>query len=320
MMLSAKPIRVVRLDTMEQTELSSAPDTVLCLGNFDGVHIVHRKLMEQAVQLKQEKYPNAAAGVFCFEEPSTDFLSERPAKHLSTLQQKLRIFREMGMEYAFLAHFPSIQHASPQKFLQKILQKTCHCRAVVCGFNYRFGQYGAGTPELLQQQFGEDAHVQPPLLQGGQAVSSTRIRCLLEQGEAEQATALLGRPYSMTAEVVHGKSLGRKMGIPTINQGLPEKMLVPLHGVYITTCLIDGKHYESITNVGNHPTVDNHAAVNMETFLLDFSGDLYAKQVEVFFLKHLRMELRFANTDALTAQINRDIALARAYFGKEHRP
>lgn len=320
MMSLSDAVRILRLDTMEQTDLPQELDSVLCLGNFDGVHIAHRTLAQKTVRLRQEKYPNAVSGVFCFEEPSTDFLSHTPAKHLSTLPQKLRIFRELGLEYAFLAHFPSIQNASPQAFLQEVLQKACHCRAVVCGFNYRFGQYGAGTPELLLQQFGADAYVEPPLLQDGQAVSSTRIRCLLEQGEAEQAAALLGRPYSMTAEVVHGKSLGRKMGIPTINQELPEKMLVPLRGVYITSCRIDGKRYESITNIGNHPTVDSHAKVNMETFLLDFSGDLYAKQVELFFLKYLRTELRFANTDALTAQIKEDIQRAKAYFDKGGTP
>ncbi len=316
MMSLSASIRILRLDTMEQTTVPPTFETVLCLGNFDGVHIAHRQLMKKTVLLKKEKYPHAVSGVFCFEEPSTDFLSELPAKHLSTLSQKLRFFREMGIEYAFLADFPSIQNASPQVFLQEILLKACRCRAVVCGFNYRFGQYGAGTPEQLLRQFGDDAYIQPPLLKDGQTVSSTRIRCLLEQGDAEQAAALLGRPYSMTAEVIHGKALGRTMGIPTVNQELPEKMLVPLHGVYITSCLIDGKRYESITDLGNHPTVDNRATVNMETFLLDFSGDLYAKRVEVCFLKYLRPELRFADTAALTAQINRDIATAKAYFGK----
>ncbi len=312
----SKPVRILRLDTMEQAEAPLGADAVLCLGNFDGVHLAHQRLMEEAVLLKKRKFQNAVLGVFCFEEPSTDFLSKTPAKHLSSLPQKLRIFREMGMEYAFLASFPSIQNLSPQAFIQEILLEICHCCAVVCGFNYRFGQYGAGTPELLTNQFGDAAFIQSPLLKDDATISSTRIRGLLEQGKAEQASSLLGRPYSMTAEVVHGKSLGRKMGIPTINQELPEKMLVPMHGVYITSCLIDGKCYESITNLGTHPTVDSNAPVNMETFLLNFSGDLYAKNVEVFFLKYLRPEIQFESTEALTEQINKDIKVAKEFFGK----
>lgn len=316
MMKEALPVRILCLDTMEQVQIPLGADAVLCLGNFDGVHLAHQRLMEEAKMMRKKKHPNAVLGVFCFEVPSTDFLSTAPAKHLSSLSQKLNIFRELGMEYAFLAHFPSVQNLSPENFIQTILLDICRCCAVVCGFNYRFGQYGAGTPALLTSQFGDAAYIQAPLLKDGATISSTRIRALLEQGEAEQASALLGRPYSMTAEIVHGKSLGRKMGIPTINQNLPEKMLVPLHGVYITSCLIDGKRYEGITNVGTHPTVDNKAPVNIETFLLNFSGDLYKKDAEIFFLKYLRPEIQFDSTDALTAQINKDIQLAREYFGK----
>lgn len=299
-------LQCIRLSTRETHSIP--PKTVLCLGNFDGVHLGHRALLRRAVEIRQDKHPDAATAVFCFRSPSTDTLS--PTPHLSTLDQKLDLFAQNGIEYAILGDFPSMRELKPEEFITVVLGEECHAVAVVCGFNYRFGKGGKGTPATLGEKI-DDVAVVSEYKALGDTVSSTRIRRLLLDGNAHEAAALLARPYSIESEIVHGKALGQKMGIPTINQSIPSPMLVPRHGVYITDCEIDGMHYRGISNVGVHPTVDDGAAVNCETHLLDCNADLYGRLCRVSFLEFLRPEKKFESIDALKEQIARDIGAAR---------
>ena len=286
--------------------------TVLCLGNFDGVHLAHRALLRLADDVRGTKAPDAALAVFCFSRPSSDYLfADRAPSHLSTLSQKLEYFREEGIEYAFLADFPSIRDLSKEKFVDQILKVDCHCIGAVCGFNYRFGKNGAGRASELSSLLDAPVWIQDEITVGGQTVSSTRIRGLLEAGAIEEANTLLTRPYGFEAEVVHGKALGKQWNTPTVNQYVPDGMLIPRHGVYVTENEVDGIRYRGVTNVGVHPTVDQNAAVNCETYLLDFSGNLYGKKTKISFLKFLRPEQKFETADALKAQIYADIEAAR---------
>ena len=294
--------------------VSPPPASVVCLGNFDGVHLAHRALMQEALRLRKKSFPDAVCGVFCFSNPSSDYLSSAQPAHLSTLEQKAEIFAKIGMEYLFLAHFPDVQALTPAVFVKEILQNECHCVAAVCGFNYRFGKSGGGTPETLQKLLDAPVSVQNEICLNGKTVSSTEIRRLLTNGQAEDAATLLTRPYSFTAEVVHGKSLGHTIGVPTVNQYFPQKMLIPRHGVYITDCKIDGKIYRGVSNVGVHPTVDNDARVNCDTHLLDLSQDLYGKRIQICFLKFLRPEKKFDSLDALCKQLQADIRAAKSYL------
>ena len=297
----------------DRTPSAFPRDCIICLGNFDGVHLGHRALFEAAKALRARRGDAVACAVLCFRAPSSDFLSADPTPHLSTIEQKLELFRDAGMEYAFLIDFPEIQSLSPAEFATEILRDACHASAAVCGFNYRFGKGGVGTPEVLKSVLGIEVVVQSEITDGGETVSSTRIRRLLSEGNAAEAARLLTRPYAIRAEVVHGKSLGKVWGIPTVNQNFPPKMLIPRHGVYITECEIDGKRYRAISNVGEHPTVDHGAAVNCETYILDFCEDIYGKTVTVSFLGFLRPEQKFESADALKEQIRRDIQAARQY-------
>ena len=303
-------ITCISLAEMQPCALPSK--TVLCLGNFDGVHLAHRALLRLAADLQKKEAPEASLAVFCFSKPSSDYLfADRAPAHLSTLSQKLSYFREEGIDYALLADFPSVRNCSKQVFAEQILKVECHCVGAVCGFNYRFGQGGSGQASELAELLGAPVWVQDEITAQGQAVSSTRIRGLLEKGLVEDANALLTRPYGFSAEIVHGKSLGKQWNTPTLNQFFPEGLLIPRHGVYVTENEIDGVCYRGVTNVGVHPTVDANAAVNCETFLLDFSGDLYGKTTKISFLKFLRPEQKFENPDALRAQIYADIEAAR---------
>ena len=304
-------VSCVSLSTMTESPPPAA--SVLCLGNFDGVHLAHRSLLEKAKKLRSRLSADTACGVFCFSASPAEYLTQNPPAYLCTHAQKLELFRACGMDYAFVVDFPAVRNMSPADFIQKILKEQCNCVGAVCGFNFRFGKQGAGTAELLKQALSAPVEIQDAVLQDGEPISSTRIRKCLLEGNVKAATALLGRPYSFSAPVIHGKHLGHRLGAPTINQRIPDKMLIPAHGVYITDCEIDGRRFRGITNVGVRPTVERDAQVNCETYLLDFEGDLYEKEILVAFLERVRPERQFSSQEELQAQIHRDIEAARNY-------
>ncbi len=303
-------LECVSLQTAKATKISEA--NVICLGNFDGVHAAHRALLRQAVSLRDTRFSIALCGVFCFREPSSDFLSSDPPRHLCTLDQKLERFANEGLDFAVLADFKPLQALSPRSFAQDVLKRDCACVAAVCGYNYRFGQYGSGTAQNLEAFLNAPVLVQDAVCDGGAPISSTRIRALLSQGNVKEAARLLTLPYAVTATVVHGKQLGRRIGAPTVNQCFPDKMQIPRHGVYLTQVHINGAVYKGITNVGVHPTVDDTPVPNCETHLLDFNGDLYDQSMTVEFLDFIRPERQFDSVEALQQQIQADIATARA--------
>ena len=285
--------------------------SVLCLGNFDGVHLAHQELLNSALHLRKTHFPKAACAVFCFEEPSSDYLLPHPPAHLSTLRQKMQYFAKLGIEYLFVADFEAMRNLTPSEFANNILKKQCNCVAAVCGFNYRFGKHGSGTADQLQQLLNTPAFVQPEITSEGKTVSSTEIRALLSDGQVDRAAQLLTRPYCFEAEVVHGKSLGHTIGVPTINQFFPPKALIPKHGVYVTDCEIDGKIYRGVSNVGIHPTVDHDARVNCETHLLGISQNLYGRTIKISFLYFLRPEQKFTSLEELCNQLQADIQAAK---------
>ena len=309
------------LSTVPFRELSASdiPNTVLALGNFDGVHIGHRELLRETVQKATEL--GAFPGVWLFRSPPTDFLKDPPPPHLSTLADKLGIFRGLGIRYAFIEDFEAVGSFSPEAFAKDILQIGCHARHAVCGFNYSFGYRGSGTPACLMELFDGAVSEIPPVTKDGYPVSSTRIRALLIEGEVEKAGELLGRPYSFTAPVLHGKALGRTMGFPTINQNFPPRAVIPKSGIYAVTVRIP-EEGEMITrygvaNVGSRPTVETTNSINCETYILDFDGDLYGKEVETAFAVRLRDERKMSGIGELRLTIQNDADTARRVFGLE---
>ena len=303
-------VKYIPLQTEQSSKISEA--NILCLGNFDGVHYAHRTLLQKAKELRSADLTHAQCGVFCFDEPSADFLSSNPPKHLTTLEQKLKYFADEGMDFAFVADFKALQDLSPQKFISDILIAQCACKAAVCGYNYRFGKGGVGTHRDLQALLSPGPVITvPPIYKSGAAVSSTRIRELLSLGRVKDANELLTVPFSITAPVEHGKGLGHRLGAPTFNQTPPNKILIPARGVYLTRSIIDEKSYYGLTNIGTHPTVDSNAQLNLETHLLNFEGDLYQQQITVEFLDYIRPEICFESTADLQKQIQQDIQAVR---------
>ncbi|MBQ7172719.1 MAG: riboflavin biosynthesis protein RibF [Clostridia bacterium] len=289
--------------------------SILCLGNFDGVHLGHRSLFAAAKEIQKSFDSHIPCGVFCFRGLTSDLLLKTPPGHLDSEEDRMRKFADCGMEFVIFADFARIRDLSPVDFLQSILIDTCHATALVCGENYRFGKSGMGRPELLKSDTSLIVKILPEFALDGDVVSSTRIRKLLEQdGNAKEATRLLGEPYALTSPVEHGKGLGHKLGVPTLNQFFPAHALIPRHGVYITTVLVDGTIYPAVSNVGVRPSVEKTSQVNCETNLLSYCGSLYEKTVSTRFLEWIRPEEAFESEKALQKAISEDLERAKAYF------
>lgn len=304
-------LECISLTTFQPISISGA--NVICLGNFDGVHLGHRTLLREAQKMRDAHFKDASCGVFCFRTLPTVAFPKQSAARLSGIEEKLHAFAEEGMEFAILAEFDELRNLSHEDFANQILKKVCNCVAAVCGFNYHYGYRGCGNTETLRAAFGSALLVVDEVRFDGETVSSSRIRALLSEGDVKAAANLLTHPYRLTAPVLHGKALGRRLGAPTVNQAFPRGMQIPRHGVYVTSCTVDGKTYRGVSNVGVRPTVDSDATPNCETYLLDFEGELYGKDLTVSFLHFLRPEERFENTEALRAQIAADIHAARTF-------
>lgn len=282
------------------------------LGFFDGVHLGHAALLRAACE--EASAHGALPAVWTF--PDSPFPGR--GKQLTTLSEKLSLFAAHGIRYAFLYAFDEVRALSPEQFVDEILIGQCHVSACVCGYNFRFGHGAVGTPELLDKLLAERAcslRMISEVCVDGQPVSATRIRSLLTAGDTLAAAKCLGRPYSVSLPVVHGKALGRTIGIPTINQNPTEKMQIPAEGIYASTVTIDGKAYPAVTNIGCRPSVteDSHIP-NIETHIIGYSGWLYDEQVTVSFRERLRDETRFSSLDALKAQIHEDIRASESSF------
>ena len=283
-------------------------DTVVALGYFDGVHRGHMALLQETVRLARAL--GARPAVFTF---SDGFKDKAP---LTDPGERLRLFEAAGIEVAFLVDFAAVRPLSPEEFVKNCLQFLCRAKSAVCGFNFRFGKGAVGTAEDLLALFPEAAVV-PAVYEGGEVISSTRVRRLLGEGRVEDAALLLGRPYTVTGEVLHGKELGAILGFPTAN--MKPKTLLPASAVYATAVKIDGKCFPAITDVGTRPTVEGQGELRMETHLPDFSGDLYGRSLSVAFLRRLREEKRFSSLEELKTQLEQDAASLRTLYATSRK-
>lgn len=306
---------IIHLKTMR--EVLPPPFSVVCLGNFDGVHVGHMALIREAVRQKsalEKAYDGIASGACFFRTPPSDYILSTPIPQLTTFEQKLKLFAECSLDYAFVIDFCEIGGLSPEDFVSKVLKQELHCVFAVCGFNFHFGKNAAGNADILGTLMNGALSVIDPIHVDGNIVSSSAIRQMVSEGNLHLIPPLLGRPYCIEAEVLHGKALGRTIGIPTINQYFPGNLAIPKLGIYITQTTINGIDFPSVTNVGIRPSVDDGTRVNCETHILDFAGDLYGQQAKVQFIKRLRDEIRFESIDALKEQIRQDIAATQAYY------
>ena len=288
------------------------PECALALGLFDGVHIAHRDLILRAKE-------NAARlglpfGIFTF---ASDTGIKGGSPRLYSDDDKLDLFERIGADLVIVSDFKSIRDMSAECFVKDVLIRDCGCRFAVAGFNFRFGKFAAaGAEELceLMSGHGYGTQIVDELKYGDDAVSTTLIRAHIADGRIEKANVLLGSPYFIKGKVEHGNRVGRSLGFPTVNLPLDDERAALRRGVYRSAVVINGKIYSSVTNIGICPTFDERRA-HAETYILDFTGEIYGDEITVYLLGYLRDEVRFSTPEALIEQINKDKEKAKKENG-----
>ena len=283
--------------------------SIIALGFFDAVHLGHQKVIGECVRIAKEK--NLQSMVFTFSDNPATFFG-KDEKLICSYPERLDRISMLGADIVLRApcdkNFFSM---SPSEFLMRL--KELNVVDIVCGFDYTFGEKGRGNVDTLNDfcdKNGIYLKVISKIESFGDKISSTNIRKYIERGEIEKANFLLGRNYCLSGVVIKGRGDGKKSLFPTINIDYPENKQIPKLGVYVTKTTIDGKEYSCVTNVGAHPTFNDYRE-NVETYVIDFDGDLYGKNICIEFVKKLRDITKFKSTDALKRQIEKDVKVAR---------
>jgi len=292
--------------------------TVLTLGVFDGLHLGHQLVMRTVVE--RARALDAVPTVITFDpHPRAVLHPESAPPLLQTLDQKVEGFGVLGIEQtivvAFTKEFSLIR---AEDFLRDVVKERLQAKEVYLGRGFAFGHNREGNIELLRRvsaDLGFFADEVPEVRLREQRVSSSRIRKLLLQGEVNLARRMLGRPYGVEGRIEHGSERGHLLGFPTANLH-PRNRVIPRNGVYVTGTLIDGQWRRSVTNIGVRPTFGAETEPSVETYVMNWAGDLYGDVLRVRFLHRLRDEKRFGSVEELKTQINEDVSRAQAFFDK----
>ena len=289
--------------------------TIYALGFFDGVHIGHGALLNSCRELAREAGWNCGVVTFS-SHPDTLVLGQTP-RLINTPADRERLLREgYGVDTVVTLPFDRRMRDMSWKDFLDLLRREYNAAGFVCGEDFRFGAGGVGNAGLLAIYCRAESlpwAVVPEQTLDGIRISSTHIRGLIENGEMSTAVKFLGHPHILTGQVIHGRHLGSTLGIPTANLRLPPELAVPKFGVYICRCIVDGKAYPAVTNVGTRPTV-NGQDITVEPWILDYEGDLYGREIMLEFYAFLRPERKFPDLQALKAEILRNADQTRAFF------
>lgn len=289
---------------------------VMALGFFDGIHVGHAALINKIKQRAEET--GAEPAVLTFDVHPDNLVFKKTVPLINSAEDRENILsRCFGIDDVVVIHFNQrVMHMDWQDFIDELIDEM-NLRWIVVGHDFCFGYKGLGTAEKLKaycSERGVGCDIIPAVCRDGVVVSSTLIRQLIETGEMEKANEYLGHPHTLTDVIRTGYHLGTKMGTPTINMSFPQGVIIPRHGVYAAKAYIDGQEYMSVTNVGIRPTVSDSGNVNVESFLLDFCGNLYGHRARIDFYKFLRPERKFDDVNELAAQIKSDAQTTREYF------
>ena len=291
----------------------------MALGFFDGIHVGHAALLNRTKERAAEI--GAVPSVLTFDiHPDTLVFKKNIPLINSAYDRESIIQRCFGIEDILFIHFSQkVMHMDWQEFIDELIDEM-NLAWIVVGHDFCLGYKGLGTAEKLKahcEQRGVGCDIIPAVCRDGTVVSSTLIRELIKDGNIEKANEYLGRPHTLTDTVRSGYHLGTKIGSPTINMRIPEGVIVPRYGVYAAKAYLDdGREYISVTNIGVRPTVSDENHVSVESYLLDFSGNLYGATVRIELFGFLRPERKFDSADELSAQIQHDAETTRRYFEK----
>jgi len=290
-------------------------NTIYALGFFDGVHLGHSALLSACQELARKH--GCSAGVVTFASHPDTLVKGNTPRLINSPKDREWLLREKNhMEILVTLPFDAAMRSMPWESFLDMLRTHYDAAGFVCGEDFRFGHRGSGNAHALWEYCNREnlpCTIVPDQTVNGIRVSSTYIRRQLEDGHMATAVKFLGHPHILTGKVVHGKALGRKLGIPTANLLLPESLVVPRFGVYVCSCLIDGKRYPAVTNVGTRPTVQG-SGITVEPWILDYTGDLYEREITLEFHYFLRPEMKFVTLEALQAEIRRNAEETRDYL------
>jgi len=289
--------------------------SVATIGNFDGVHLGHLTLLRRVVEVARQR--KALATAITFEpHPIKVLAPEHAPKLLTPLERKTELIKAAGIDRLVVLPFTrDLARHSPLEFVREVLLSHLRTVSVHVGPNFRFGYRQSGDTEVLEElgrQEGFEVEVLPMLRVRGEQVSSTRIRELLMEGDVSKACRLLGRPFAAQGSIVAGMGVGHKHTVPTLNLA-PTQEQLPKIGVYVTRTALPGRRYDSVTNVGHKPTFGDHR-LTVETYLLDFRGEINEHDMEIEFLYRLRDEIKFQNPAILKVQIQEDGRRSLKFF------
>ena len=301
----------------DTTEFQIEEPTIVTLGKFDGRHRGHQKLLLTMQELKSSLgYPTA---IFTFGTPPLSMMSGQPQTVITTNLERRANMEKMGVDY--LVEYPfseETRRMKPEDFVKDILAGRMQAKVIVVGPDCSFGYKGAGDARLLKQleeTLGYRLHVIEKEKDHLRDISSTYIREELEKGNVEKANALLGEPYAVHGEVVHGNHIGTSiLGFPTANLLPPSIKRLPRFGVYVSRVLVDGTYYRGVTNIGRKPTVEGRNPVGVETYIFDMHQDLYGKVIEVQLLAFYMPEQKCSSLEELKQRIEMDKVFAADYF------
>ncbi len=293
---------------------------VITVGSFDGLHLGHRKLLQELKAAGQLLHLPAV--VVTFEPPPKEFFSRKQTvPRLMRFREKWNALLEYNVDYLLCLQFnEALARLSPEDFVEEIVVNQLHAKAIIIGDDFRFGAKRAGDTALLKtfgEKWGFKVIEVPAVTHHGERISSTRVRAALQSGDLKLARALLKRPYRLCGKVVHGDGRGRQWGFPTANLHL-HRSCVPVSGIFVVRAYGLGKNgFEGVASIGTRPTFNENRLV-LEVYLFDFNENIYGKTLEIEFLHKLRDEVRYASVEALVDQIRKDVADARAYFSSSH--
>jgi len=299
-------------------DIPSPPDNcAVAIGNFDGVHQGHRKILH--VLVEDARNNNLFPLLLTFHPHPAKILAKRKIELLQTIEQRLNEIKKSGVQMAIVLSFDhNLSQITAEEFIRTIILQKLKAKKIIVGDNFRFGKDREGDVTKLRElafRYGFSIQSIPPVTVQGSVVSSSLIRKILKKGEIEKANTLLGRPYEIEGTVIRGKSRGKRLGYPTANIHPLNDIAPP--GVFISRVGIGSKKFPSVTHVGSKPTF-NEKEVMIESYIIDYNDSLYKKKLRVFFLEKIREEKKFETPEALSLQIKKDLEQTLIYFQKQN--
>ena len=296
-----------------ETGIVTNENTAVALGIFDGVHRGHRRVLEKAFE-----HSELGRAVFTFNTHTVDSKG-KDYKMLITDSFKRKLLARAGADFLYSPDFYRLKMMPAEEFARDILKGALHAEVAVCGEKFRFGHNAEGDSEALirfGRKYGFSVEIVERLDENGTRISSSLIRKLVSEGDIERANRLLGYSYGYCCEVIHGNEIGRTWDFPTINQQIPDGLVLPRFGVYVSCVHIGDRCYTGVTNIGIKPTVEKDIKPLAETFIVDYEGDLYGREIEIELFEFIRPERKFESFDDLRAEIKRNTEYAKKAYLK----